>query len=113
MAHIKLLDPFKKELRDMEVYTLAEFGATSVKRFKAGGFAIPLPYFYVLFIILSPLSPPIPFRDDKLPSHSHRWYPTPEPRHYPYPNDNPRKTLSHRNDGDNACHQPHQRKYIC
>lgn len=33
MAHIKLLDPFKKELRDMVVYTLAEFGATSVKRF--------------------------------------------------------------------------------
>ena len=33
MAHIKLLDPFKKELRDMAVYTLAEFGATSVKRF--------------------------------------------------------------------------------
>ena len=32
MAHIKLLDPFKKELRDMVVYTLAEFGATSVKR---------------------------------------------------------------------------------
>lgn len=31
MAHIKLLDPFKKELRDMVVYTLAEFGATSVK----------------------------------------------------------------------------------
>jgi hypothetical protein len=30
MAHIKLLDPFKKELRDMVVYTLAEFGATSV-----------------------------------------------------------------------------------
>ena len=26
-------DPFKKELRDMVVYTLAEFGATSVKRF--------------------------------------------------------------------------------
>lgn len=33
MAHIKLLEPFKKELRDMVVYTLAEFGATSVKRF--------------------------------------------------------------------------------
>ena len=33
MAHIKLLDPFKKELRDMVVYTLTEFGATSVKRF--------------------------------------------------------------------------------
>ena len=33
MAHINLLDPFKKELRDMVVYTLAEFGATSVKRF--------------------------------------------------------------------------------
>lgn len=33
MAHIKLLEPFKEELRDMVVYTLAEFGATSVKRF--------------------------------------------------------------------------------
>lgn len=33
MAHIKLLDPFKKELRDMLIYTLAEFGVTSVNRF--------------------------------------------------------------------------------
>ena len=33
MAHIKLLDPFKKELRDMLIYTLAEFGVISVNRF--------------------------------------------------------------------------------
>ena len=33
MAHIKLLNPFKKELRDMLIYTLAEFGVTSVNRF--------------------------------------------------------------------------------
>ena len=32
------------------------------------------------------------FRDDKLPSNPHRWCPIPEPRHYPYPNDNPHKT---------------------
>lgn len=29
MAHIKILDPFKKELRDMVVYTLAEFGGVA------------------------------------------------------------------------------------
>ena len=96
MAHIKLLDPFKKEL---------PLGVPT---------DLQSPTLFLCFIYYPfPLSPPIPFRDDKLPSHSHRWYPTPEPRHYPYPNDNPRKTLSHRNDGDNACHQPHQRKYIC
>lgn len=49
MAHIKLLDPFKKELRDMVVYTLAEFGATSVKRFKAGGICNP-PTLFLCFI---------------------------------------------------------------